>query len=707
MRLTTDLFAYCKRAHPEVEHDLDLRLPLPREGLLGGPGGRVHAVQRDRLRAGGDRRGPRGRRRSRRGWRSSSTATTTSSRRSRSSAPRGACGRASCATASARRTRKALMLRFHTQTGGVTLTAQQPENNIVRVALQGFAAVCGGTQSLHTNGFDEALALPTERAAKIALRTQQIIAHESGAADTVDPFAGSYFVEALTDEIESRALRADREGRRARRLGQRDRVHHERDRRVAPGATRSATASGRTSSSASTSTSRTSSRSRTSCASTPSPSASRSSGWRRSRPTATRSSSTTRLEELRDAARGDDNLVAVHPPGAQGPLLDGRGLRRDAGRLRQVRADVLSAPRSACQRPHEIAGRRDVGRSGRRSGPRRAGRRRSARQAYRDRAGSATGAGLDARCVRSARAWRPAGIRPRTHGWPRRFSARTPVAPRGSLPSPARRGGVRDDAMRRRRPAEPEQLRQHRVVCADQALAGRPRSLRIPRRARSAYRRRPPRRRRRAPRSRRRARRCRPPRAPGTRARALHACARAGRARLGAANVAARLDALRDHRVGAGRVRGQRLLDGPALVDPDAARPAPRAAPERDDDVGRLRRGEVRGARERQRGRSRPPARRCGRARRRSRATATRAADADRAETTRLADGRRERAARDPATHAGLDDREVRRRGAQAAMAREEPIRSRLGTSGVPRGCHNAASPGRRPAGCAEAQADE
>ena len=96
-------------------------------------------------------------------------------------------------------------LRFHTQTGGVTLTAQQPENNIVRVALQGFAAVCGGTQSLHTNGFDEALALPTERAARIALRTQQIIGYESGAADTVDPFAGSYFVEALTDEIECSA----------------------------------------------------------------------------------------------------------------------------------------------------------------------------------------------------------------------------------------------------------------------------------------------------------------------------------------------------------------------------------------------------------------------------------------------------------------------------------------------------------------------
>ena len=96
-------------------------------------------------------------------------------------------------------------LRFHTQTAGVTLTAQQPENNIVRVALQGFAAACGGTQSLHTNGFDEALALPTEHAAKLAMRTQQIIGYESGAADTVDPFAGSYYVEALTDEIEARA----------------------------------------------------------------------------------------------------------------------------------------------------------------------------------------------------------------------------------------------------------------------------------------------------------------------------------------------------------------------------------------------------------------------------------------------------------------------------------------------------------------------
>jgi methylmalonyl-CoA mutase, N-terminal domain len=94
------------------------------------------------------------------------------------------------------------MLRFHTQTGGSTLTAQQPENNIVRVAVQALAAALGGTQSLHTNGFDEALGLPTTRAAKLALRTQQVIGYESGVADTVDPLAGSYYVESLTDEVE-------------------------------------------------------------------------------------------------------------------------------------------------------------------------------------------------------------------------------------------------------------------------------------------------------------------------------------------------------------------------------------------------------------------------------------------------------------------------------------------------------------------------
>ncbi|MFY8090605.1 MAG: acyl-CoA mutase large subunit family protein [Chitinophagaceae bacterium] len=100
---------------------------------------------------------------------------------------------------------KAMMLRFHTQTGGSTLTAQQPQNNISRVTIQTLAAVLGGTQSLHTNGFDEALSLPTEEAARIALRTQQVVAFESGVADTVDPLAGSFFVEKLTDEVETKA----------------------------------------------------------------------------------------------------------------------------------------------------------------------------------------------------------------------------------------------------------------------------------------------------------------------------------------------------------------------------------------------------------------------------------------------------------------------------------------------------------------------
>jgi methylmalonyl-CoA mutase N-terminal domain/subunit len=101
---------------------------------------------------------------------------------------------------------KSLMLRFHTQTAGCTLTAQQPENNVVRVTVQALAAILGGTQSLHTNSRDEALALPTEEAARIALRTQQILAHESGVTETVDPLAGSYYVESLTDEIEAKAM---------------------------------------------------------------------------------------------------------------------------------------------------------------------------------------------------------------------------------------------------------------------------------------------------------------------------------------------------------------------------------------------------------------------------------------------------------------------------------------------------------------------
>jgi methylmalonyl-CoA mutase N-terminal domain/subunit len=98
-----------------------------------------------------------------------------------------------------------MALRFHAQTGGSTLTAQQPENNIVRVAVQALSAACGGAQSLHTNSFDEALALPTEHAARIALRTQQILRDEAGTTDTADPLGGAYFIEALTDELEAGA----------------------------------------------------------------------------------------------------------------------------------------------------------------------------------------------------------------------------------------------------------------------------------------------------------------------------------------------------------------------------------------------------------------------------------------------------------------------------------------------------------------------
>jgi methylmalonyl-CoA mutase N-terminal domain/subunit len=100
---------------------------------------------------------------------------------------------------------RAQALRFHAQTGGSTLTAQQPENNVVRVAVQALSAVCGGAQSIHTNAFDEALALPTERSARVALRTQQILAHEAGGTDTADPLGGAYFIETLTRELEERA----------------------------------------------------------------------------------------------------------------------------------------------------------------------------------------------------------------------------------------------------------------------------------------------------------------------------------------------------------------------------------------------------------------------------------------------------------------------------------------------------------------------
>ena len=166
-----------------VEHDLGQRLPHPRSGRDGAPGAGVHAARRPRVRAVGRRRRARRRRRSCRACRSSSTRTATSSRRSRSTAPRGRSGREAMRDRFGAKNERSWKLRFHSQTAGVSLTAQQPYNNVVRTALQALSAVLGGTNSLHTNSLDEALALPTAEAATLALRTQQIIAHESGVAE--------------------------------------------------------------------------------------------------------------------------------------------------------------------------------------------------------------------------------------------------------------------------------------------------------------------------------------------------------------------------------------------------------------------------------------------------------------------------------------------------------------------------------------------
>ena len=170
-----------------MEHDLGERVPHPRGRRDGAAGAGLHAARRHRVRA--VRRSTPGSTSttSCRASRSSSTRTATSSRRSRSTARRARSGRTRCATASARKDERSWKLRFHTQTAGVSLTAQQPYNNVVRTALQALSAVLGGTQSLHTNSLDEALALPTAEAATLALRTQQIIAHESGVAERRRP----------------------------------------------------------------------------------------------------------------------------------------------------------------------------------------------------------------------------------------------------------------------------------------------------------------------------------------------------------------------------------------------------------------------------------------------------------------------------------------------------------------------------------------
>ena len=236
------------------------------------------------------------------------------------------------------------MLRFHTQTGGSTLTAQQPENNIVRVTVQSLAAALGGTQSLHTNGFDEALGLPTTRAAKIALRTQQIVGFESGVADTVDPLAGSYFVESLTDEVEAAALRLPRAHRAARRRGggHRGPVHAGGDRggrlQLRQGGRRRREGRrrrqpvhrrrgrGRPRSSRSTSSS----------------SSSRSTAPGRCGPSETRRRWTGALADVADDGPGRREPAGADEGGAQGDGDAGRGLRRPARRVRRLPARRLS-----------------------------------------------------------------------------------------------------------------------------------------------------------------------------------------------------------------------------------------------------------------------------------------------------------------------------------------------------------------------------
>ena len=199
-----------RAAAAALEHHQHQRVPHPRGGRDRSAGDRVHPLQRHRLRAGGHRR---------RAWRSTTSRPRLSfffnvSNDFFEEVAKFRAARAIWAEVMrdrfGARDPRSLALRFHAQTSGATLTAQQPINNVVRVAIQALAAVCGGTQSLHTNSYDEALALPSEQAAEIALRTQQVIGFESGAAAVADPMGGSYLVERLTADLveAARALMA-------------------------------------------------------------------------------------------------------------------------------------------------------------------------------------------------------------------------------------------------------------------------------------------------------------------------------------------------------------------------------------------------------------------------------------------------------------------------------------------------------------------
>ena len=205
VRLVTDLIAVRRGRAAPVAPGLDLGLPHPRGRLDGRPGAGLHPGQRVRLRGGGH-------------GRPASRSTTSRPRLSFFFNAHIDFFEEIAKYRAARRIwarwmrdrygatdRRSMQLRFHTQTAGVSLTAQQPEVNLARVAIEALAGVLGGTQSLHTDSYDEALALPTEQAARLALRTQQVIAEETGVAHVADPLGGSWFVEALTDELERQA----------------------------------------------------------------------------------------------------------------------------------------------------------------------------------------------------------------------------------------------------------------------------------------------------------------------------------------------------------------------------------------------------------------------------------------------------------------------------------------------------------------------
>ncbi len=218
MRLVTDMVEFCSAGAAALAPDLDLRLPHPRGRLDRAAGARVHARGRLRLRAGGDR--PRARRGRLRAAPLVLLQRAHRLLRGDRQVPRRAPDLGARDARDLRRTDPASWrMRFHSQTAGVSLTAQQPLNNIVRTALEALSAVLGGTQSLHTNSYDEALALPTEEAVRVALRTQQIIAHETGVTNTIDPLGGSWFVESLTNRMEEAAYDYFAQDRRAGRDG--------------------------------------------------------------------------------------------------------------------------------------------------------------------------------------------------------------------------------------------------------------------------------------------------------------------------------------------------------------------------------------------------------------------------------------------------------------------------------------------------------